>query len=195
MKKTHGACRSTEYSIWQNMKNRCKNLNDSRYGGRGIFVCDRWLNSFDNFLSDMGRRPNIMFSIERISNDKGYSPENCRWATKKEQSANRRSNIKIEYNGESMILSEWAKKINIPYPTLLNRVNKKWTIEDAFTTPVNLGNKNKREENNFKFILDTQTGIFYNHIQDACNAKGLAKTTLGYMLRGERANKTSFTYV
>lgn len=195
MKKNHLISRSVEYSIWQNMKNRCKDLNDKRYGGRGIKVCDRWLNSFNNFFEDMGERPNKQLSLERRDNDGEYSKQNCVWATKKEQASNRRSNIKIEYNGQSMILSEWAKLLNIRYGTLLGRINNNWDINDAFNTPVNLGNKNNREENNSKFILDTQAGIFYGHLQDACEAKGLAKTTLGYMLRGVRKNKTSLIYV
>lgn len=198
--KKHGLTYSIECRIWNGMKSRCNNLKDVRYGGRGITVCDRWLgeNGFLNFLEDMGHRPSNLYSIERKDNDKGYSKENCMWATKKEQSLNRRSNIKIEYNGQCNALSEWAKELNLPYQTLLNRINKKWDIKDAFTTPVNLGNKNignSWERNSSKFILDTETGIFYGYLQEACDAKGLAKTTLGYMLRGVRKNKTSLIYV
>jgi len=93
----HGKSDSLEYKIWQAMKNRCTNKNvDSyvNYGGRGIKVCERWLNSFENFYADMGPRPGKEYSIDRINNDDNYEPNNCRWATKKEQQNNRRNSKK-----------------------------------------------------------------------------------------------------
>lgn len=98
MKKLTKKINPIEYSAWQGIKSRCYNINNSRYkdyGGRGIIVCDRWLNNFSNFLEDLGKKPGNEYSLERINNDGNYCLENCKWATKKEQNNNKRDNIKI----------------------------------------------------------------------------------------------------
>ena len=88
---------SPEYNSWRAMKARCLNPNNEHYGGRGIRVCKRWLNSFDNFLKDMGSRPSAKHSIERINNNGNYTPKNCCWTTQPEQLKNRRPYGKSKY--------------------------------------------------------------------------------------------------
>ncbi len=102
--------RCTEYYSWVNMKTRCYNqkcADYKDYGGRGITVCDRWLNSFENFLADMGEKPKGC-SIDRIITNGNYEPGNCRWSTDLVQSRNKRTNRWIEFNGLKMILQDWA---------------------------------------------------------------------------------------
>lgn len=110
------------YFIWMGMIARCEkkaSKNYHRYGGKGIKVCNRW-HSFDLFVEDMGARPSKKHSIDRIDNDKGYSPENCRWATKKEQARNRTNNRLISYLGITMTMIEWAEKLCVSRHTLGN---------------------------------------------------------------------------
>lgn len=139
-RKKHGNAtriNSHEYYSWQSMKQRCTNPNADgfhRYGGRGISVCDEWLHSFETFLKDMGSRPDGT-SIERINSDDGYYPENCRWATSKEQSRNRCDNRIITAFGESVTLTEAAIKYDISKGCLTARL-KKMSVEDALTMPL-----------------------------------------------------------
>lgn len=129
----HGFNGTSTYSSWACMKERClnpKNKGYKDYGGRGITVCERWMR-FEDFLADMGEKPEGA-TIERIDNDKGYFPENCRWASKLEQNRNRRSNRRITFQGETRTLSEWAEILGIHWGTLLSRL-KKHPVNIAFT--------------------------------------------------------------
>lgn len=136
---THGKRKTRTYRIWSGMKTRCYNESEKcykDYGAKGITVCDRWLNSFVNFLEDMGEAPEGL-TLDRIDSTKGYSPENCRWATMREQQNNRSNNRVIEYNGESRTLAEWARILNAPYDCLHARLNKlNWSVEKTLTTKV-----------------------------------------------------------
>ena len=134
---------SPSYRAWAGMNTRCYNRKDKGYrdyGGRGITVCKRWRrgtpHAFENFLQDVGHRPCAGFSIERVFNDRGYSPGNCTWADRKTQAANRRSNRSITYHGETKLLYHWAKEIGIRGDTLKARLDSNWSIDRAFTTPV-----------------------------------------------------------
>ena len=102
---------SSTYKSWSELIQRCTNPNNKRYErymGRGITVCTRWLNSFENFLEDMGERPSKDHSIDRIDNDGNYEPSNCRWTTYKEQNSNQRSNVWMTFNGETKLQTCWA---------------------------------------------------------------------------------------
>ncbi len=122
------------------MKDRCLNINNQyyyNYGGRGIIVCDRWLNSFENFYADMGPKPTNDHSIDRYPNGDGnYEPGNCRWATSREQNNNRRDNVIINYNGNDYTRGQLAEKFNIPTPILAARLLNNWPIEKALKTPI-----------------------------------------------------------
>lgn len=133
---SHGLSYSRVYRIWIGMKGRCLNPNHpkySKYGAAGISVCDRWM-SFENFLSDMGHPPSDQHSLDRYPDGSGdYDPSNCRWATKREQSANTHTALRITFQGQTHPLNEWARILGIPDSTLWNRLNRAgMTVEEAF---------------------------------------------------------------
>jgi len=123
------------WSTWYDMIKRCYNPKYKRYfayGGRGISVCKEWKESYDNFLKDMGDKPDG-YSIDRINNDGNYEPSNCRWATPKEQAENRRTNRNITYNGTTRTVSQWARIVGISQNALTKRLIF-WELEKALTT-------------------------------------------------------------
>lgn len=135
----HGMSYRTEYKIWSNIKQRCfnpKNCNYPNYGARGIRVCASWLESFESFLHDMGARPTPTHSIERKDNNGDYSPDNCCWATQKEQTRNRRNSHFLILNGESHTVSEWAEITGIAKGTITSRLMRGWPDERILTKPV-----------------------------------------------------------
>lgn len=137
---THLSSNTSEYNIWAGLKSRCLNTNSqsyASYGGRGIKICDEWIESFINFLNDMGKRPSSKHSIDRIDNNGDYCKSNCRWVESIIQANNTRANRIIEYNNISDTLSNWARKLNISRDVLNTRIYKLgWSIDKAFETPV-----------------------------------------------------------
>lgn len=129
------------YRIWVDMRARCTNKNYKnyhRYGERGIKLCDEWNESFENFKFWAERNGySDSLTIDRIDNDKGYEPTNCRWATKKEQANNRVTNIKLEYDGRKLSITEWSRIVGIIPKTIKERLNRGWSVEDALTKPIN----------------------------------------------------------
>jgi hypothetical protein len=125
------------YRIWSNMLTRCNNKNAlyySRYGGRGIRVCERW-ETFANFYEDMVAGYDHSLTLDRIDNTGNYSPENCRWATPREQAINRENTFLVRFNGKSQTITDWAREIGIKRSTLAQRIySYKWPIERALTT-------------------------------------------------------------
>lgn len=137
-KTTHGLSRTVEYNLWNGIKARCENPNEigyDNYGGRGIKMCERWRHSFENFLTDVGRRPGPEYSLDRIDNNGDYEPENTRWATRKEQTNNTRRNHLLEYNGEKLTISQWSDRTGISRMLLRYRIMANWSAEKALTTP------------------------------------------------------------
>ena len=122
------------------MRSRCESQNDAKYpdyGGRGIKVCDRWRHDFAAFLVDVGPRPSPSHSLDRFpDNDRGYEPDNVRWATASEQQRNTRRNRLVTYHGETRPLCEWAEVYQLDYHVVRDRLARGWPPERAFTAPI-----------------------------------------------------------
>lgn len=134
----HGMWNRDEYGIWHSMIRRCTNPSHEaygRYGGRGITVCQRWLESPRNFLDDMGPRPSKRHSVERINNDGNYDKTNCRWATMKEQLRNTCVNHLLELNGVTKTMIEWAEVTGLKYTTIKERIVRGWPVDKALSMP------------------------------------------------------------
>lgn len=122
---SHGMSKSGEYKSYHKMIERCYNKEQHyfhRYGGRGIKVCDRWLESFENFLSDMGNKPTPKHTLEREDNDRDYEPSNCSWQLSKEQQNNKENNVRYEYDGIVLTQAQWCEKLNINRGKLVRRL-------------------------------------------------------------------------
>lgn len=143
---THRKTKTREFKIWIGIIDRCCNpfsRDYRRYGAKGIGVCERWKGSFEAFIEDMGWSP-AKCSVDRIDNAKGYSPDNCRWATAKEQGRNRSDNKFVEWNGERRCIADWAERIGISPPALQNRLRREWPIHLALTLPASPNRRVKK---------------------------------------------------
>ena len=135
-KTTHGASKTRTYQAWHQMRQRCLNPRHRAYpsyGGRGITICQRWLDSFEAFLEDLGEPPDNR-SLDRIDNDGNYEPGNCRWASRSEQQRNKRDNRLVTYDGMTKCLTEWAEDTGIDRATIRGRLRRGWTVAAALTT-------------------------------------------------------------
>lgn len=153
------------YSTWQGMKQRCTNQKHSgyyRYGGRGIFVCERWMNSFQDFCSDMGEKPEGT-TLDRKDNSKGYSKENCRWATKDEQQLNRENTRYVFVDGVKHKAAILAMECGLKTDTIVERANKGLTIDE---------------------LLDPERRVFVNGLSLGGKANGLKNLAKTHCPRG-----------
>lgn len=145
-RQTHGAyiktkstgTRTKEQKTWHSMVSRSKH--SKMKSQQHLTVCDRWLNSFEDFLADMGEAPTDEHQIDRIKNKLGYSPDNCRWLTPQENQRNKTTNRIVEWNGKSHCIAEWAEilepRIGCSAHNLITRLDANWAVEKAFTTPI-----------------------------------------------------------
>lgn len=134
-----GGKKSLTYCSWEKMMSRCYREKDAAfhyYGGRGVKVCESW-HTFENFLKDMRERPSRYYTIERINNKGNYEPNNCKWATYKEQANNTSRNVFYTYNGERMTIAQMADKIGIKYDTMYCRLKHYgWSVQQAMNEKV-----------------------------------------------------------
>jgi hypothetical protein len=162
----HLLSKTSEYKIWAGAKARCynpKNPHYNNYGGRGIKMCDRWKNSFKNFISDMGKRTTPTHTLERNDNDGNYEPENCIWATRAEQSSNRRMNVRITYLGETKTISEWARKNGFRKSAIGTRIKNGWSSVEAIATP---NTKGKSLRQVLSERLKVINNVYKHHIKE-----------------------------
>lgn len=196
MFRKHSGCFTLTYSSWASLKARCLTPSDrhySDYGGRGIKVCDRWLgeHGFENFLADMGERPTLKHSIDRIDVNGNYEPSNCRWATSVVQANNKRNNIIIEHNGETHSLCDWCRMFGVDSTRARKRYMRGLSFEQIFAkeTLPKPGSKGALSDEEVRFIR--------NHIGNYDNCKSLFMKQYGkhiemgmyYGIRARRSYK------
>ncbi len=134
--RTHGKTGTPEHGVWKGMRQRCNDPNHIQYkdyGGRGITVCSRW-DEFELFLQDMGPRPSANHDIDRIDNDAGYGPDNCRWVTHQENCRNKRTNVVLAAHGKRQTLAAWADDLGLSQTTLQARLSRGMSVPEALVS-------------------------------------------------------------
>lgn len=163
---------SSTFRTWWSIIDRCTNEKASgyaKYGAKGITVCERWLEKFENFLEDMGEKPSPKHSIDRINPKAGYSPDNCRWATMKEQQNNRTNNRLIFANGQTKTLMQWADDLKMSHSSILGRIARGLSPEEAVT-------EQRAKEKTVPIMLDVNGESI--SIMDLSRKTGINKGTL-----------------
>lgn len=149
------------FSIWSNMRQRCCNPSNhafAYYGGRGIRCCDRWAH-FRNFIKDMGPPPDGL-TLERIDNERGYEPSNCKWATRLEQLNNTRKNRYLTFDGRTLSVSQWARELGVLKGLLTKRLKLGWSV-DKVLTAVKISREERKHLQCKRGHLMTEENIYY----------------------------------
>lgn len=186
---THKLSSHSLYKTYRGMVSRCYNKHHPsyhRYGERGIKVCDRWLKSFENFLKDVGGKPNKNYTLDRKDNDGHYEPSNCRWATQKQQCNNFSNNHIVEYENKEYTISELADKIGVKQNTLTYRLRRGWSLHEAVQgkreKTFNQPYKDKLSKSEFINMLD---GIYVGgeKIRDTSKKFSVSESNLSRIVR------------
>lgn len=187
--------KSPTYRAWQSMKQRCLNPrchNYRLYGGRGITICDRWVNSFENFLADLGERPGDGYSLDRIDVNGDYEPGNCRWANKVEQARNRRDSAYVEIEGVPYLVMELAEKSGRLRTDIVYRASKGMTYEEVMRPTryvADNAQKHRIWEKNvarMKALTHCKRGHEFNETNTYINPLGRRVCRVCDRLRGQR---------
>jgi hypothetical protein len=142
----HGMCFSSEYKSWASMKRRCLNPDDKHKKYKGLLTYQKWIDSFEEFFNDMGPKPSSKHTIERINNQEGYYPSNCRWATRSEQNKNYSQNRFLQYNGVTLCVSDWAELFDMPRHRIYQRLDKGWSVEKALNYKIDTNGLAHRQQ-------------------------------------------------
>ena len=174
-------CKSPEYLAWANVIKRCYNPNHDayhNYGGRGIVMCDEWRHDFVAFYKHIGPRPKRGYDLDRIDNNRGYEPGNVRWVTRRVNANNRRVNVLVEYNGESITIADLARESGVDQTLLRERIGRGWPITEAVNIPAGAvwcRDNATRERRQTKVWVDLPAGRV--SFSAACRKHGVAIDT------------------
>jgi hypothetical protein len=214
--RSNGEKPSSEYQAWVNMKQRCGDLEDKNYGGRGISVCDRWANSYENFLSDMGIKPHPDLSLDRFPDTNGnYEPGNCRWGTDEEQAKNKRNNHWVEYKGKRMVLTDWADYLGVCRTLLGRHLNHGKSFDETISLFLQTGQIKESVRGEFspsitykdpmigktgysanwsKVIICNETDVEFGSISEAARQMSISIGAISHALTGRRPRAKGYSF-